>query len=161
MSRGLDGFEWSDEKKAYVKTDTAKSIIASGQEPTITKNGDGSVYTFTPYDGLRSEITLVLKNVSSVTSLSFDNNRDDVYTVKNDGSSTLNVHLPYGYGAFTLTIEGAASLNIEYTEHRAGTDSNINNLREWSELDPVFSQYYPEYLGLLRAGIVLKYNASL
>ncbi len=161
MARGLDGFEWNDEKQAYVKEDTAKSIIASGQEPTITKNSDGSIYTFTPYDGLRSEITLVLNNVSTVTSLSFDNNRDEVYTVTNDGSPTLHVHLPYGYGAFTLTIEGASSLNIEYTEHRAGTDSNINNLREWSELDPVFTQYYPEYLGALRAGIVLQYNVSL
>ena len=161
MSRALDGFEWDSEKQAYVKADTANNVVTSSQEPTITKNADGSVYTFSPFDGMRSEITIVINNASPITSLTFDNGRDDEYTVTNDGESKLTIQLPYGYGTFTMAVEGATTLNIEYTEHRAGNDSNINNLREWNDLDPVFTQYYLEYRDMLRAGIILHYELTL
>ena len=156
---GLDSFDWNSEKNAYVKTDTANNVILSGQEPTITKSGEE--YTFNTYGGARSEITITLSGAASVTSLTFKSG-DNEYTVTNDGNETLNIHLPYGYGnTFSMKAEGANTLNIHYVEHRAGSDGNINNLREWNAVKTHIADKYPQLNGNLRAGIVLDYTLTL
>lgn len=161
MSGGLDGFSWNSEKKAYVKADTANTIITGSQEPTITKSTDGRVFSFTLYDQARSEVSLKINDAASITKLTFRNGSGDEYSVDNDANATLYIDLPYGYGNFTLTVEGATSLNLEYTENRMGKDSNIKNLREWVEVSTYFADKHPELLDNLTAGIVLKYNLTL
>lgn len=159
MRAALDSFDWNSEKNAYVKTDTANNVILSGQEPTITKSGEE--YTFNTYGGARSEITITLSGAASVTSLTFKSG-DNEYTVTNDGNETLNIHLPYGYGnTFSMKAEGANTLNIHYVEHRAGSDGNINNLREWNAVKTHIADKYPQLNGNLRAGIVLDYTLTL
>lgn len=163
MQPALDGFGWDAGKRAYVKEDTANNVIASGHEPTITKSSDGRVYTFKPYDGARSEITLKLTGVAAVTKFTFSTDRLEDYEVTNDGSDTVEVRLPYGYGSsFTLAIEGANSLSIEYIEHRAGSvDSNITNLREWGNVISHVGSHYENVVEHIRAGIVLHYTLTL
>ncbi len=159
MRASLDGFDWDSDKSAYVKTDTANNVVLSGQEPTVTKSGEE--YTFNTYGGARSEITITLGGAASVSELTFKSG-DNEYTVENDGNETLTVHLPYGYGnTFTMKAVGVNTLNIHYVEHRAGSDGNINNLREWNAVKTYIAEKYPELNGNLRAGIVLDYTLTL
>lgn len=160
IARAVDGLKWDADKKAYVKTDLTSDVIVSGAEPTITRNEDTNVYTFTPYDLGRSEVRLKITGASQVTKLTFapTSNAENKYEVENNGESELEIRLPYGYGSFTMTVEGTKEkLSVEYREHRPGSDSNIKNLSEWQNLvmryssDEAVNPY-------LKAAIVLIYK---
>lgn len=160
MYRAMDGFKWDSDKQAYVKTDDALKVVAGGMEPTITKSDDGLSYKFKPYDSANSEITVKLTGASSVTKFTFDNGVGDPYEVENDGNSTVNIQLPYGYGAFTMTVDSSATLGIEYVEH-CPDHHNINNLEEWAQVKKFIDSVHSEYSDNFRSGIILKYTLSL
>lgn len=163
LSVTLDGFEWNATKNAYVKEDTALSVVPN--EPSLITKTEGGVYTVTPYNGTRSEITVKIKNAKSITSVTFDNGKDE-YKITNDGKETLDIQFPYGYAtSFTFTVVGAETIEFEYTEHCPGGDV-VSNLKEWlavksyfggEETDPVKAEIGKN----VRAGLVIRYNASL
>lgn len=158
ISRALTGLKWNADKKAYVKEDSALKVIANGNEPTVSKKD--SVYTFKTYESSKSQIILKLTDTKTVTKLTFKDKggRESIHT-NDEGLEKLEFRLPYGYGDFTLEVEGATTLNIDYTEMRIGNDS-LQGFSEWDKLISHFDGK-ESVLPYIKGGIVLKNKITL
>lgn len=160
IARYIDGFRWDSEKKAYVKDDYADTLIASGEEPRIERRDSDNTYTVTPYSGGdRSRIVLRLTGTESVTKLKFGVTADaeDQYEVELNGEDAFEIRLPYGYGAFVMTVEGTTNkLGIEYTENYYGAaDNEFRGLPDWNGLTGSGNEKVTAYV---RGGIVFRYH---
>ena len=160
IARAVDGLAWDGEKKAYVKTDWAGDFI-KGNGPTIEASEENTIYTFTPYNLVHSEVRLKITGAAAVTKLTFAKTTDaeQKYEVDNEGEDTLEVRLPYGYGAFTMTVEGTETkLSIDYTEHYADASTAFQSLDDWAGLTTGSYRGKDKITPYLRAGIVLHYQ---
>lgn len=156
ISRAVSGLKWDNEKKAYTKPYTGKTILS--HEPGVVASG--GVYAFTVYDSSRSQVNVTLSGIKNVAKVTFRGAKgDDVVFEKLDKEDTKTFSLPYGFGNFTMKVTGAETVAITYEEHRMGKEA-IAEIDDWRKLI-VYYDSDDQVLPFLRGGIVLKYNKTL
>lgn len=149
----IDDLLWDSEKGVYYKTDNSDIVVPGNAQPSITKSG--SLYTVTCFDKNRSYVSLSFADASAITSITITaaDNDEETYTYEFLRQETIELVMPYGFGDFTMTVEGASNSRITYTEKRPGTDSPIINTDEWNDMIAYYAN--SNIASNLRAGIVL------
>ena len=160
----LSDLEWDGETGKYVKTVNYNSVVA---EPTVTK--DGSVYKFTTFDGARSHVTVTIPSARSITKITIketskqDNADYEGYVYEFNNRSEIVLRLPYGFGNFQMTIDGASPSRFDYEEYREvsviGNDTVLDNLDEWNRMKRDYAGSDVEQN--LRGAIVIKTSLTV
>jgi hypothetical protein len=153
---------WDPTNRYYYKTVSYNTSDIIASKPTVKKDGDGH-YTVDTFDGPRSTVTLTIPSASQVTKITVTNSRGIEYEYEFASVDEIKLALPYGFGDFTLDIEGDSPSTVKYEEQRAVTadspDNALANVDEWNE---VLQYYRDSYIASdLRGGIVLKCDFSL
>lgn len=153
--------EWDGETSRYSKTVNYNVSDIIPKQPQITRSD--KKYSISTFDGPRSSVTVTLPSARSVTRITIKNSRDDEFVYDFSGEQKIVLRLPYGFGDFTMDVEGGAPTLIEYEEQRpvasSGSDNALANVDEWNR---VLQRYRDTRLVAdLRGGIVLKRTFSL
>lgn len=161
IGRVLSGFTYDSANGCYYKSVSSSTIVTSSNQPTVTKSN--GVYEVKPYDGARSYVELHIEDANSITSITITGeSEDDTYSLEFLNRDEITLTMPYGFGTFTMTIEGAETSTINYTEKRpaeSGSNNPLDGLSEWAE---VLSAYNgTEVADFLRAGVLLKTSVTL
>ncbi len=159
IRHAVSDLEWDGTR--YVKTITTPSTDIVYSEPKIVR--DGGTYTVTTFDGPRSTVTLTIPSARSITKVKITDAHDTEYEYDFENQSSIVLRLPYGFGDFTMEIEGGSPSTVEYREVRevstADTDRPLANLDDWYN---VLQHYYGSDIeNDLRGGIVVKSTFSL
>lgn len=153
---------WDSANEYYYKTVSYNTSDIIASKPNVQKNGEGH-YTVDTFDGPRSTVTLTIPSASAITKITVTNSRGIDYEYEFASVEEIALALPYGFGDFTMAIEGASPSAVKYEEQRAVTasspDNALANVDEWNEV----LQYYrdSDIANDLRGGIVLKCDFSL
>lgn len=153
---------WDSANEYYYKTVSYNTSDIIASKPNVQKNGEGH-YTVDTFDGPRSTVTLTIPSASAITKITVTNSRGIDYEYEFASAEEITLALPYGFGDFTMAIEGASPSAVKYEEQRAVTasspDNALANVDEWNEV----LQYYrdSDIANDLRGGIVLKCDFSL
>lgn len=155
----ISDLDWDGSR--YVKTITTPSTDIVFGEPNIVR--DGSVYSVTTFDGPRSTVTLTIPSARSITKIKITDAHGAEYEYAFSNRSSIVLSLPYGFGDFTMEIEGSSPSTIEYKEVRevstTDTDRPLANLDDWYNV----LQHYrgSDIENDLRGGIVVKSTFSV
>lgn len=157
----ITDLDWDGELGRYSKTVNynVKDIIP--KQPEITRNDNE--YAVKTFDGPRSSVTVTLPNARSVTRITVENSHSVKYEYYFSNQETIVLHLPYGFGDFTMNVEGGKPSLVEYEEQRivttSSSDNALANVDEWNR---VLQHYRDTDLAAnLRGGIVIKRSFSL
>ncbi len=160
----LTDLEWSDGK--YVKNVNYSTSGIISNEPTINKTDD--VYNVTTFDGAYSYVTIKIPSARSITKITVkEQSKTDSgyngYVYEFNNKSEIVLRMPYGFGNFTMEIEGAKPSTFEYEEYRAvsvaGSDTALDNVDEWNRLKVDFAG--TDVYDNLSGGIVIKRTFSV
>lgn len=159
----LTDLEWDDETGRYVKTVSYNSIV---NEPAVSK--DGNVYNFTTFDGARSHVTITIPSARAITKITIketsrqDNPDYEGFVYEFNNRNQIVLRLPYGFGDFQMTIDGASPSNFGYEEYREvsviGNDTVLDNLDEWNRVKADYAD--SDVAKDLRGAIVIKTNVT-
>ncbi len=162
FSRYVVDFKWDNEYGAYTKPYN-NYLIDESKVVMPTKND--TIYNFKVYDTTKSAVTLKMTGVKSVTSFIFNSlSKSEKVTLTNTlASDTFTFVLPYGWGDFTMTIEGSASaITFDYTEEIIGnmTSENIEDVKVLRQKF-ITNDALADYESYISSGIIIKYTSSI
>ncbi len=147
--------DWDSVNERYVKTVNYNSSDIVSNEPNVTQ--DGSVYSVRTFDGSFSTVTLKFAAASSISMIKITDSNGAEYVYYFQNCDNIVLRLPYGFGNFTMEIDGSPSA-VEYEERESvsATSSNnqLVNITEWNQL----RQYYrdSDIANEIRGAIVVK-----
>lgn len=160
----LTDLEWDDETGRYVKTVNYNSIVT---EPSVSKTGN--VYDFKTFEGNHhSHVTITIPSARAITKITIKNssrNEDSDYegfVYEFNNRNKIVLRLPYGFGDFQMTIDGASPSSFGYEEYctvsATGNDTILDNLDEWNKMKADYAD--SDIATDLRGAIVIKTNIT-
>lgn len=163
----LTDLEWDDETGRYVKEVSYNSIINENNEPSVSK--DGNVYRFTTFESNQhSHVTITIPSARAITKITIketskqDNSDYEGFVYEFNNRNKIVLRLPYGFGDFQMTIDGANPSSFGYEEYyevsATGNDTALDNLDEWNRVKADYAD--SDVADSLRGAIVIKTNIS-
>lgn len=160
LAGALNGYEWDDEVKGYVK----KASYSDTLMPQIVREGDATL-KFTPADFTvgSGKIYITLYNTADVITVTVTDEEGEVTVIDNTGKSTITVCLSAENEHFEIELEYAEgrlqnTIKMDYEQYATGgrAENAFDHVEasEWANIYENFED--SEFFGSLRRGVAVK-----